>query len=199
MPGSSSAPDSEAGVATRRGIRWDALAAIIASLVGLLALCVAGYTAYIQRQQVRAQVWPYLQISHSNAEGRYDLEVVNRGVGPALIQSVTVSAGSKPVADWKAFAHAIGFVPTSHYVTSTLNQMVVSPGEHVRWIAFQNAKDINTAVADSARFHVEVRVCYTSTLGDAWLTAFSPGRRGGFRPRPVAECPKVPEAEQFQD
>ncbi len=37
------------------------LAAVIAAFVGLLALCVSGYTAYLQRQQVRAQVWPYIE------------------------------------------------------------------------------------------------------------------------------------------
>ncbi|MGH8155426.1 MAG: hypothetical protein ACREP0_09375 [Rhodanobacteraceae bacterium] len=61
--------DDPRGAATKRGIRWDAMAAIIASLVGLLALIVAGYTAYIQRQQVRAQVWPYLQMGVANAYG----------------------------------------------------------------------------------------------------------------------------------
>ena len=43
-----------------RARNWDALAAIIAALIGAFALVVSGYTAYLQRTQVRAQVWPYL-------------------------------------------------------------------------------------------------------------------------------------------
>ncbi len=39
--------------ATRGASRYDA---VIATLVGLCALCVSGYTAYMQRQQVRAAV-----------------------------------------------------------------------------------------------------------------------------------------------
>jgi hypothetical protein len=35
-----------------KSIRYDN---VIATLIGLLAICVAAYTAYIQRQQVRAQ------------------------------------------------------------------------------------------------------------------------------------------------
>lgn len=53
-------------------VNWDAVAAIIAAFIGLLALLVGGYTAYIQRQGVqteitgvRAQVWPYLEIGDS--------------------------------------------------------------------------------------------------------------------------------------
>ena len=57
--------------ASRRMIRWDAVAAIIASLVGLLALVVGGYTAYIQREQVQAQVWPYLLPASSDVSAEY--------------------------------------------------------------------------------------------------------------------------------
>ena len=49
---------------TRRASRYDA---VIATFVGFLALCVSGYTAYMQRQQVRAAVWPILQFDSSNA------------------------------------------------------------------------------------------------------------------------------------
>jgi hypothetical protein len=38
---------------TRGASRYDA---VIATFVGFLALCVSGYTAYMQRQQVRAAV-----------------------------------------------------------------------------------------------------------------------------------------------
>ncbi|PYI74927.1 MAG: hypothetical protein DMF04_11625 [Verrucomicrobia bacterium] len=54
--------------ATRGASRYDA---VIATLVGFCALCVSGYTAYMQRQQVRAAVWPILQFDHSN--GRFGL------------------------------------------------------------------------------------------------------------------------------
>jgi hypothetical protein len=39
---------------------------VIATFIALLAVCVAGYTAYMQRQQVRAAVWPILEFDSSN-------------------------------------------------------------------------------------------------------------------------------------
>jgi hypothetical protein len=39
---------------------------IIATLVGVSALFVFGYTAYVQRQQVRAPVWPILTFTTRN-------------------------------------------------------------------------------------------------------------------------------------
>jgi hypothetical protein len=38
---------------TRAASRYDA---VVATFVGFLALCVSAYTAYVQRQQVRAAV-----------------------------------------------------------------------------------------------------------------------------------------------
>ena len=55
----------------RGASRYDA---IIATFVGLCALCVSGYTAYMQRQQVRAAVWPILQFGSSNGPIQFTLD-----------------------------------------------------------------------------------------------------------------------------
>src|SRR6266478_9506739 len=78
---------------TRRASRYDA---VIATFVGLCALCVSGYTAYIQRQQVRAAVWPILQFGSSNAPDIH-FTLANKGVGPAIIRNVIVKVDGQPV------------------------------------------------------------------------------------------------------
>jgi hypothetical protein len=70
--------------ATRGASRYDA---IIATLVGFCALCVSGYTAYMQRQQVRGAVWPILQFDSSN--GPIQFTLANKGVGPGRDQRRT--------------------------------------------------------------------------------------------------------------
>ncbi|HWG10936.1 MAG TPA: hypothetical protein VN693_05500 [Rhodanobacteraceae bacterium] len=189
--------DAASGRMRASGIRWDAVAAIIASLVGLLALLVAGYTAYIQRQQVRAQVWPYLLMGKSNVNGHYELEAFNKGVGPVIVQSVQVSIGLQPVASWKDLERRIGFKPVGESVQSTLNGRVLAPGEQLNWIAFQNASDVDAFVEDWEKFRVEARVCYSSTLGESWLTTYHGGPLE--RPLPVSHCPKLPQSVQFSD
>jgi hypothetical protein len=42
---------------------------------------VAGYTAYVQRQQLLAQVWPHLLVAFSGAELKFF--TTNQGTGPA--------------------------------------------------------------------------------------------------------------------
>ena len=47
---------------TRSASRYETF---IATFIALVAVCVAGYTAYMQRQQVRAAVWPILEFDSS--------------------------------------------------------------------------------------------------------------------------------------
>lgn len=196
MPESPQNRDAEISVVTERHTRWDALAAIIASLVGLLALLVAGYTAYIERQQVRAQVWPYLQMGKSDAQGQYEFVALNKGMGPVVVRSVQVLVSDKPVRNWEELQRVVGFDPKGGQVTSSLNGLVLAPGDKIRWIAFQNADDINAFMEDWEKFRVQAHVCYSSTLGETWLITFQMGPLA--RPHPVPSC-KMPAATQFFD
>ncbi len=198
-------PDSNSAQSAvdRRGIRWDAIAAIIASLIGFLALLVGGYTAYVQRytadiqaEQVRAQVWPYLLMGKSNAQGHYELVAINKGVGPAIVRSVQVLVAGRPVKNWEELDRLLGFKREGIVVTSTLNGLVLAPGEKIRWIVFHDASGINSFVEDWNRLHVEARVCYSSTLGESWIATYQMGPL--VSPQQVARC-SVPISAQFFD
>lgn len=196
MPESPPNPDLQTDAVTRRGIRWDAFAAIIASFVGLLALVVAGYTAYIQRQQVRAQVWPYLEMRTFNGLGYYKLAAFNKGVGPLRVQSVQILVAGRPVQNWEALDRLFGFKPKGGLVGVRLNGTVLAPGDQIPWIIFQDTADVDAFAADWVRFHVVARVCYSSTLGDSWMTVFVAG--GTSSTRAVSGCPRLPTAAQFE-
>ena len=81
---------------TRGAFRYDA---IVATFVGVCALFVSGYTAYVQRQQVRAAVWPILEFYSSNAPDIH-FTIANKGVGPAIIRNVIVKVDDQPVKNW---------------------------------------------------------------------------------------------------
>ena len=95
---------------THGASRYDA---IIATFVGVCALCVSGYTAHVQRQQVRAAVWPILEFDSSNAPDIH-FTLANKGVGPAIIRHVIVRVDGQPVRNWK---EALG--------------RILGPGEHL--------------------------------------------------------------------
>ena len=197
-------PSTENERTERRNVRWDAVAAIIASLVGFLALVVAGYTAYIQRytaeiqkKQVQAQVWPWLVAGNNDNEN--SIEVINKGVGPAIVKSAQVLVDGRPQPDWRHVLKALGTVP-HRFSQSTLNPNVLTPGEKVSVIQFAD-KDEYERFRTAAVAHLTlIDVCYCSTLGECWM--YSDRHLVGYKSlaqlvKPVAQCPRLPDKAVF--
>jgi hypothetical protein len=161
-------------MADEKSIRYDN---VIATLIGLLAICVAAYTAYIQRQQVRAQVWPVLELSTSN-EPFLEVSLANKGVGPALIRHVIITVDGKPVTTWKdCVEHLLG---PGHYSFSqeTIGNRFVSAGEKMNALSpreYRTSEGLKVGPEGSlgarfnvARFRIGAEICYCSTLDDCW-------------------------------
>jgi hypothetical protein len=200
MPELPPSPEENIPAAVERRIRWDALAAIIAALIGLLALCVSGYTAYIQRQQVRAQVWPYL-ISGNN-DLTQSLTVGNKGVGPAIVRSVQVRVDGKPQTDWNHLVVTLG-LPPHHFIQQTINHDVLSPGEEMQIIRFPD-KDLWERFNAAALDRMAIDICFCSTLGECWISGNGNLIGSSSMPlqvkiKPVDRCPRLPPAEVFNN
>jgi hypothetical protein len=158
---------------------------IIATLVGVSALFVSGYTAHVQRQQVRAAVWPILEFNTSN-EPMIKFTLDNKGVGPAIIRHVVVTVDGQPVRNWQeAIEKLLGPDPLllgvhDHYKfsESTMSGHVLAANQSIDIMV---PHDDNGGPLDSAhggplwdkmnkeRARVSVEICYCSTLGDCWL------------------------------
>ena len=185
--------------AMRGASRYDA---VIATLVGFCALCVSGYTAYMQRQQVRAAVWPILEFDTSN--GPIQFTLANKGVGPAIIKHVIVRVDDQPVRTWyEALEKILG--PEKHSgEESDTSGHVFSAGESLN--VFTPHDEANNPVAfdksnplwaklNTGRNRVTVEICYSSTLGECWTL-----RAGGSSPSTTTQtrrCP-TPSAISFQ-
>ncbi|MBU6417611.1 MAG: hypothetical protein KJS83_10640 [Xanthomonadaceae bacterium] len=190
----------------RREIKWDAVAAIIASFVGFLALLVAGYTAYIQRytaeiqtKQVQAQVWPWLVAGNNDNE--LSVEVLNKGVGPAIVRSAQVFVDGKPQPDWQHVLKALGTLP-HQYSQATLNPNVLTPDEKVPVIQFADKDDYKRFRAAAVTHLTLVNICYCSTLGECWM--YSDKHAVGYKSlaqlvTPVDQCPKLPDDVIFNN
>jgi hypothetical protein len=158
---------------TRGASRYDAL---IATLVGVCALSVSGYTAYMQRQQVRAAVWPILEYDSSNNPDIH-LTLSNKGVGPAMIRNVIVTVDGQPVLNWtEALDKMLG--PGKHRLSeSDMNGHVLSAGESMtiftpcdpegKPLTFDKSNPLWVEMNED-RERVAVEICYCSTLGECW-------------------------------
>lgn len=178
----------EANLQARRRRDWNGVSAVIAALIGLLALCVSGYTAWLQRQQVRAQVWPYIETGWSQS-GRYVL-LANKGVGPARIETIQMFVDGKPYKDWSSIFAALGlkFDPMPPY--STVHGIVISPGTLVQQLAFRDEEQFRQF--DPLYPRIDVAVCYCSSLGECWQLDERETDPARLR-RSVEICPLSPE------
>ena len=165
----------------------------LATLIALLAVAVSAYTAYVQRQQVRAQVWPILEYGTDN-EPELRLWLANKGVGPALIRHVVITVDGNPAADWTtAVRNLFGKRVDRHGIYSYSQEMiggrVLSAGEHLAMFTphFGPSQQDLRAAFDQDRFRIGVEICYCSTLGDCW-TLVSPAREPG-RTNETRRCP----------
>jgi hypothetical protein len=170
---------------------WAAYSAVIATLVGLLALGVSAYTAMLQQQQVRAQVWPRLQLMTSGS--LQEVLVMNKGVGPAVIRSVRITIDGVVQQDWKALEKTLGVTPAD-YVQSTVNGTVISGGERYVMAHFPDRQVWERLRPQLQR--MTRRMCYCSTLEECWVV--DTAVRGANEYEPVDRCERI-EAEEFND
>jgi len=84
--------------------RWyaepETFIAVAALVVSVSAVVVGIYEASLQRHHDRAEVWPHLEIQVFTKEGGAQIDLENSGIGPALVQSVTVTVDGKPMSSW---------------------------------------------------------------------------------------------------
>ena len=172
-------------MATEPSARVGRYETAIATLIGLFALCVSGYTAYMQRQQVRAAVWPILEFDTSNGP-MIRFTVDNKGVGPAIIRRVVVTVDGQPVQDWKELLDKLIGPGMHKFSESGLSGHVYSAGESVDVLIPHDSEGNPLTIEKSdplwtqlnkERFRVAVEICYCSTLGECW-TLRSGGKAG---------------------
>jgi hypothetical protein len=178
------------------GKDWDAYAAVIASFIGILALAVAGYTAYVQRQQLRAQVWPHLQLTYSSVNLRIWAE--NEGTGPARITAMRVTVDGAAVRNWDDVQKAASFTDDTVLRRSSFSHAVVPAGREHDIIVTNDSDDGRAKFRDLlpyGKHPISIFVCYCSVLGDCWATGHGDTHLDDTG---SGECP-IRDAERFEE
>ena len=157
----------------------------------------------MQRQQVRAAVWPILEVDSSNHPDIHFI-LANKGVGPAIIRHVVVKVDGQPVVDWpEALRKLVG--PGEHlFSESDMSGRVVAAGESMTVFTPRDSEN-NPILYDRSnplyvqmnkdRLRIEVEICYSSTLGDCW-TLRSGGKTANVTTT-TRRCPS-PSATSFR-
>ena len=173
---------------------WDRITAISALLVSFVAVGVAAYTAQLQRQQVRAQVWPRAQFYNAGMLAEFHL--ANKGMGPLIVRSTRVTLDGKPVKDWGRLASALG-LRGDQVGYSSLNGAVLAPGDDMTYLQPRTKENFNVLRA-AAGERWNATICYCSALDECW-TAQSHPRGTEDTTREVDACPKFDPALEFDN
>lgn len=176
----------------RSRTNWDMVAALVAVFVGVCALGVSVYTARLQRQQIEAQTWPYLQLWRSNVERRYNLS--NRGIGPAQVRDMRVFVDGAEVASWGEAFEKITGRPFECSRLSYTSRRVLAANEDATMLEFCN--DADFAAFEGASARVQREFCYCSVLGDCWQLSERAANEDEYL-RAVDACP-VGEPGRFR-
>jgi hypothetical protein len=177
---------------------WDALAAVIASFIGLLALGVSGYTAYVQREQLRAQVWPHLTIGSSNVDPDTAWHVTNVGTGPARVTAMRVLVDSAPATTWLDVEKAAGYRRGEGTIRSFISRAIIPAGKEILFARPEAGDQSQLKFKDllpDGKHTLDVTLCYCSVLDDCWVASSSDRMLDG-RPITSDGCP-VTVAERF--
>ena len=169
------------------------LVALSAVVIGISALVVSVIQVQIMRQEQHASVWPRLAITKSYNDEGLSIEVVNPGIGPALIKHVRVAVDDTVRQTWPAVLRSLvpDQRPPSTY-QSYINNRIVPSGDRVTTLGIPPGEAADSAHNQLGRLSVEI--CYCSVYDRCWLaTGFG---RSPARNDEVRAC-TLPDEQRF--
>ena len=167
------------------------ISSIVALAVSVLALATGAYQTRLMQVQARASVWPSVAIGASyfgsGDNAGFTWFIDNNGVGPARIQTVSVSFDGKPKRNWSEVFVALSMDPNEkeNTVIYNIGGKVLPPNVN-RETAIQAIKVVKPEVAKrffEAMDRFAISICYCSVYDECWL-AHWPKRVVD----PVAQC-----------
>lgn len=80
-------------------ISWEAIVGVANAIIALCALVFTVWQVFVERRHNKLSVTPHLTTwMHSDVENnRYQIDLLNNGIGPALIKSFLIQADGQPI------------------------------------------------------------------------------------------------------
>ena len=179
------------------GRQWvDLVLGVSAVAISFISLFLAIHNGEAMERLVQANSWPSVQIIFStlnqDATPHIHVDIANKGVGPARIESLEVSYNGKPVSNPRAMLNAMlnrtTAPPHPRIQTATITHSVLAAKEQITFVDFKveeyNADDY--AVMGVAVQKVNFRACYCSVFDECWLADASKPRSAT-----VKQCPAL--------
>ena len=179
-------------------ITLSSMGSALALAVSVFALALGAYQTRLMQSQARASVWPYLSIGYSYTSNvdkdAFIWTVNNNGVGPAKVESVTLTLDGKPMKRWEEVLVALGVATTPSTAMSSIGGEVIPPNTNrettIAPIKVHEREAARLFKAAEKRFRMDV--CYCSVYDDCWVAHWQQAKVD-----PVARCEAV--GTQFEN
>jgi hypothetical protein len=192
-----------------RALRLDFIVAIAALLISALTAGALLYQTRVISREYAAAIWPYISVAATYDPNGETIEVVNDGLGPALIRSTQLSVDGKAVSSWNDYLRALAREPQIRAIFLRSRQAFISGspvrlnitmtsigpsttirgGESVTLLKLSFGEAVPVVVMQELLRHpITIDFCYCSLNGSCWTSHDTPGRNGGTDPRPLSRC-----------
>ncbi len=146
---------------------FQTLVGLSAIILSVCALGVSMYQAKIMRETQSATVWPFIEILPSNNDGESSLGIYNKGIGPALIQTVSLRVNDEPFKNWQQLFDQYANEESVAYTWSSISGRVLAPNDVVNAIQL---KTEDARAFQSAMRGMDFNICYCSVYKECWET-----------------------------
>lgn len=176
---------------------WDLVLGVSAVCISLVSILLAIHNGHAMERLVQANSWPFVKVTYTNynqdGTPHNHLDLTNKGVGPASIESLEVSYDGKAMPGARALLNAmlkrITVSPNPRIMDSGVVHNVLSAKEQMTFVDFHSedyGPEDYAAIRAGLR-KVGSRTCYCSVFDECWLADTR-----NQRPVKVKACP-VPE------
>lgn len=185
-----------------RAFRLDFFIAVAALLVSALTAGTLIYQTHVIGAQYSATIWPYLSVTYSYDVDGETIDLVNDGLGPALIRSAQLSIDGKDTPAWndyfrtllanplirKFFVKALKEKAPQISAASIGPSATLRPDETLRLFELKlPGLTMPEVVKYVASHDITLRFCYCSLNGSCWDETTST-ESGAAPPTPVSQC-----------
>jgi len=171
-------------------LNWnsDKILSISAMSISFITLIIFVYQTNLMSKQNYLSILPYLQVSYSNnvAENSYSLSLLNHGVGPAIIESVTMIHKGKRYGLEDYDNDIFTFLTAVHpeldsvnvFSTATLNKGIAIPANSTYNLIQVKNSEKDYLVLTSSLYQMEeegfeYEIVYKSIQNEHWMISNS--------------------------
>ena len=157
---------------TIRRVKPELLVALVAVLISFVTLFVYVYQSSLMATQQKMSVWPHLTFGPSWGQQYLQLNLINKGVGPAIIKEVEVRFGQKQLQGIHEVMAQLPDTLQSEYSYSSLwPGQVLMAGETIRLFELDDPATITYLLGLIQEKQIEIVICYCSIYEDCWRSS----------------------------